>query len=471
MDFSKFSIKDLRDGIVSKKFSSQQVLKFFIKNCEKNKHLNAIVEVFADSLEKAKLIDEKIARGEPVGKLAGVPIAIKDNILYKGHKVGCASRFMQDFVAPYSATVVEKLLKEDAVIFARTNMDEFAMGGSTEKSFYGVCHNAINPDYVAGGSSGGSAVAVAAGLAPVALGTDTGGSIRQPASFNGLVGIKPTYGSVSRYGVVAFASSLDQVSPIAKTTEDCKYVFDIIAGKDKHDLTTISKKTTFQARKKYKIGVCREILESLKQMKGYKSFISAIEKAQDYFDFEYVDVKHLPNALACYYIIAPAEATSNLARFDAVKYGIKSESAKTLQDVYVKSRSEGFGREVKRRIMLGNYVLSSGYFDAYYNKAKKLQRLIRKEFSEAFEKCDAIILPTTPYTAFKIGEKMKDPVTMYLEDLFTVPANIAGIPAISVPYAKAENGLPLGMQFLAKPREDDMLFDLSEKFMQVMGVR
>lgn len=471
MDFSKLSIEEIHDGVVAQKFTSVQVLKYFISQCEKYKDLNAIIEVFSDCLDKAREVDEKIASGKKVGKLAGVPVAIKDNIMYKGHRVSCASKFMKDFIAPYSATIVEKLLQEDAIIFARTNMDEFAMGGSTEKSYYGACHNAIDPLFVAGGSSGGSAVAVAKGLTPVAIGTDTGGSIRQPASFNGIVGIKPTYGSVSRYGIIAYASSLDQASPLAKTTEDCKYVFDIIAGKDSKDLTTIAKKTTFVARKKYKIGVCKQILESLEKMKGYKNFISAIQKAQEFFDFVYVDVKHLPNVLACYYIIAPAEAASNLARFDAVKYGTRNDNTKTLKDVYVKSRSDGFGKEVKRRIMLGNYVLSSGYFDAYYNKAKKLQNLIKHEFTKAFEECDAIILPTTPYTAFKIDEKMQDPVTMYLEDLFTVPANIAGIPAISVPYAKAENGLPLGMQFLAKHRDDDMLFDLAEKFMQVMEVK
>lgn len=470
MEFIKLSVKELRDGIVSQKFTSEQVLRYFIKRCEKYKSLNSIIEIFSDSLEKAKEIDSKIASGKKVGKLAGVPIAIKDNIFYKGHKVTCASLFMQDFVAPYSATVVEKLLKEDAIIFARTNMDEFAMGGSTEKSCYGVCHNAINPEYVSGGSSGGSAVAVAAGLAPVALGTDTGGSIRQPASFNGIVGIKPTYGAVSRYGIVAFASSLDQVSPLAKTIEDCEYVFNIIAGKDDNDLTTIKIDKVNHAKKKYKIGICKQILQNYERMKGGKAFIAAIKKLEKYFDFVNIDLKHVENALACYYIIAPAEATSNLARFDAVKYAKRDENSKTIEDVYVKSRSKGFGKEVKRRIMLGNFVLSSGYFDAYYNKAKKLQTLIKSEFNKSFDDCDAIMLPTTPYTAFKIGSKSGSPIAMYLEDLFTVPANIAGIPAISVPYAIAENGLPLGMQFLAKQKNDKILFDITRQFSKELGV-
>lgn len=470
MKFEKLSIQQIREGVVTQKFTSVQVLKYFIERCEKCKNLNAIVEIFADSIEKAREVDAKIARGEKVGKLAGVPVAIKDNIFYKGHKAGCASLFMQDFIAPYNATVVDKLILEDAVIFARTNMDEFAMGGSTEKSCYGICHNAVNPEYVAGGSSGGSAVAVAAGLVPVALGTDTGGSIRQPASFNGIVGIKPTYGAVSRYGVVAFASSLDQVSPLTKSIDDCKYVFDIIAGKDEKDLTTIEIFTRKASKKPYKIGICKQIMQNYEKMKGGKEFKSAIEKMKNHFDFVDVDLKHVENALACYYIIAPAEATSNLARFDGVKYAHRDESVKTLEDVYVKSRSKGFGKEVKRRIMLGNFVLSSGYFDAYYNKAKKLQALIKDEFNQAFEMCDAIMLPTTPYSAFKIGEKMDPPVAMYLEDLFTVPANIAGVPAISVPYAIADNGLPLGMQFMAKQKNDEVLFDLACEFSKRLGM-
>ena len=471
MEFSKLTIQELRDGIISQKFTSEEVVKYFIKKCEKHKNLNAIIEVFADSVDKAKEIDQKIKLGKKVGRLAGVPVAIKDNIFYKGHKVTCASLFMQDFVAPYNATVVDKLLAEDAVIFARTNMDEFAMGGSTENSCYGPCHNALNFDYVSGGSSGGSAVAVAAGLAPVALGTDTGGSIRQPASFNGIVGIKPTYGAVSRYGVVAFASSLDQVSPLAKTIDDCKYVFNIIAGKDEKDLTTIKIDSEKIAKKKYKIGICKQIMNSYEKMKGGVEFKKTIEKLSKTFDFVNIDLKHIENALACYYIIAPAEATSNLARFDAVKYAVRDKSAKSLEDVYVKSRSNGFGKEVKRRIMLGNFVLSSGYFDEYYNKAKRVQELIKSEFSEAFKDCDAIMLPTTPYTAFKIGEKFNFPVDMYLEDLFTVPANIAGIPAISVPYATSDNGLPLGMQFLTKQKNDQMLFDLSKVFIRELEVK
>jgi len=471
MEFKDLTIQEIRDGIVSRKFTALEVLEYFINRCKECKKLNAIVEIFTDSIQKAQEIDKKIARGENLGKLAGVPIAIKDNILYRGHKMGVASAFMQDFIAPYSATIVEKLLNEDAIIFARTNMDEFAMGGSTEKSFYGVCHNAIDFDYVAGGSSGGSAVAVAAGLTPCAIGTDTGGSIRQPSSFNGVVGIKPTYGTVSRYGIVAFASSLDQASPITKTVNECKYVLEIIAGKDPRDCTTIDIDFENNTKKVQKIGIIKEVLQKISETKGGTDFFKVLDKLKGKYEFVEVSIKHLNSALACYYIIAPAEATSNLARFDAIKYAKRSEKTKTLEETYVKSRSEGFGLEVKRRIMLGNYVLSSGYLDKYYGKAKKLQNLIKKEFSEALQQCDVILLPTTPYTAFKIGEKLKDPISMYLEDLFTVPANIAGVPAISVPYAIAENGLPLGIQFIANKGEDSLCLQIADEFQKIVEVK
>lgn len=468
MDYSKFSLLELRDGIASGKMSSEEIVRFFIKQCEDKKDLNAMIEIFYDAIDKAKEIDAKVSKKEKLGALAGVPVAIKDNILYKGKKMSCASKFLEDFVAPYSATIVEKLLSEDAIIIGRTNMDEFAMGGSCENSVYGACHNAVDFDYVAGGSSGGSAVAVASGMVPCAIGTDTGGSIRQPASFNGVVGVKPTYGTVSRYGIVAFASSLDQASPIAKTVEDCEFVMKILAGKDEHDGTSID--NDFGSKKeKYTIGICKQIIDVFKTKPGYEKFADAIDKIKDAFDVVEVEVPHISNSLACYYILAPAEATSNLARFDGVKYSKRSEKAKDLESVYVESRSENFGKEVKRRIMLGNFVLSSGYFDAYYNKAKKVQRLIRKEFKSAFEKCDSIILPTTSGTAFKIGEKLGDPVSMYMEDLFTVPANIAGIPAVSVPYAKEENGLPLGMQFFAEEKCENKMFDIAKQFQKTLG--
>lgn len=470
MDYSKLTLIEIRDGIASKKFTSREVVEFFMQKCKEKKDLNAVIEVFADALEKADEVDKKIASGQKVGVLAGVPIAIKDNILYKGHKMGCASKFMQNFVAPYTSTVVKKLLDEDAVILGRTNMDEFAMGSSCENTCYGVCHNAIDFECVAGGSSGGSASAVAAGLVPCALGTDTGGSIRQPASLNGIVGVKPTYGTVSRFGIVAFASSLDQVSPITKTVEDCELVLKVIAGKDENDGTTIDNKMSCVQKSRYKLGVCTQVMSEIKSSPTSSEFYKLMERLSNEFDIVQVDIPHIQYSLACYYIIAPAEATSNLARFDGVKYTTRSESAKDLESVYVQSRSEGFGKEVKRRIMLGNYVLSSGYFDAYYNKAKKVQRLIRKEFKQAFEKCDALLLPTTYGTAFKIGEKLSDPIAMYKEDLFTVPANIVGVPAITVPYG-THNSLPIGAQIYADHECEPIMFEIAKKLEKIGGVK
>lgn len=467
MELHDKSIFELREDIVSGKISCEEVVSYFIKRCEEKKSLNAVIEIYNDAIVRAKAVDEKIKIGKEVGKLAGVPVLIKDNIFYEGKEVTCASKFMQGFVAPYSATVVKKLIAEDAVIIGRTNMDEFAMGGSCEKSCYGACHNAHGYEYVSGGSSGGSAVAVAAGLIPLAIGTDTGGSIRQPASYNGVVGIKPTYGAVSRYGIVAFASSLDQASPLTKTIKECEFVLKIIAGKDENDQTSIDNKFDIPQSKKFTLGVCKEIIEKFGSMPGYKYYDNALQKLKSEFDIKEISIPHVSNSLACYYILAPAEATSNLARFDAVKYAKRSDEAVSLDEVYTKSRTEGFGKEVKRRIMLGNFVLSSGFYEAYYGKAKKLQRLIRQEFKQAFKVCDAIILPTTTGTAFKIGEKMTDPVSMYLEDLFTVPANIAGLPALSVPYAK-ENGLPIGMQFMADEMKETTLFAVAEKFKQTL---
>ncbi len=465
MDFSKYSVKELVNGIKSKQFTSEEVVKFYIEKIEKNKEHNAIIEVFADAIEKAKTIDNKISAGENVGLLAGIPVVIKDNILSKGNHASCASNFLKDFVSPYSATIVKKLEQQDAVIFARANMDEFAMGGSCEKSAYGPTLNALDKTRVAGGSSGGSAVAVGLGLCPIAIGTDTGGSIRQPSSFNGVVGIKPTYGTVSRYGIVAFASSTDQAGPITTNIEDNEYVLEILSGKDDNDQTSISSDLGASLKKStYTIGLCSELMEKIKSLPQYKSFNNAVNNLKSCgCEIKEVSMPHISNSLACYYILSPAEATSNLARFDGVKYTTRSQQATTLEEIYVQSRSQGFGDEVKRRIMLGNFVLSSGYFDAYYKKAKKLQNLLKKEFENAFKECDVILTPTTPAEAFKLGEKSKDPVSMYLEDLFTVPASIAGIPALSVPYAKGENNLPLGIQIMGKNCSEKVLYDVAKR--------
>lgn len=465
MDFLKMSIKQISDGVKKQNFSAEEVVKFFIDRIEKYKEYNAIIEVFDDAEQKAKVIDEKIKSGEKLGEMAGVPVVLKDNILYLGHKMSVASAFMKDYVAPYSATIVKKLEKAGAVIIARANMDEFAMGGSTENSVYGVTLNSKDKTRVAGGSSGGSATAVALGLAPVAIGTDTGGSIRQPSSFNGTVGIKPTYGTVSRYGIVAFASSTDQASPITRTIEDNELVLKIMAGKDQFDQTSIENDFGV-AKKTYTIGLCKELMDKIQKLEQYPLFekkIKDLEKAG--FIIKQVSVPHIVSSLACYYVLTPAEATSNLARFDGVKYTTRAKDAKTIDEILIKSRSQGFGDEVKRRIMLGNFVLSSGYFDAYYKKAKELQQLLKKEFAKAFEECDVIITPTTPDVAFKIGEKSKDPISMYLEDLFTVPASISAVPAISVPYAEKQ-GLPLGLQIMGKEKSESVLYDIAKCIME-----
>ena len=466
MEFELLSVTELADGIKSGKFTSESVCQYFVDRCKKYADLNAIIEVYDDVLEQAKAIDKKVASGEKLGKLAGVPVAIKDNILYEGKKMSCASKFLKDFVSPYTATIVEKLLSEDAIIFARTNMDEFAMGGSCENSCYGPCKNAYDDTKVSGGSSGGSAVAVAKGLCPVAIGTDTGGSIRQPSSFNGVVGVKPTYGTVSRYGITAFASSTDQASPITRYIKDNELVLSIISGKDVHDSTTIVndfEKT--ETKQKYTIGVCKQLADKIKELKTYPKFVEGIETLKKLgYDIVEVEVPHILYSLSCYYVLTPAEATSNLSRFDGVKYTSRSDDSKTLEEVYIKSRSEGFGKEVQRRIMLGNFVLSSGYFDAYYGKAKKLQSLLRTEFAEAFKHCDAIITPTTAGEAFDIGGKSNDPISMYLEDLFTVPASISGVPALSVPYAYGESKLPLGIQFIGAEKSEHILYDIASKF-------
>lgn len=465
MDYTKISIEEMVKGIKSQQFSCQDVVSFYLKRIEELKDYNAVIEAFDDALITAKLLDEKVKAGESLGLLAGVPVIIKDNILCKGKKASCASAFLKNFVAPYDATIVKKLKEQDAIIIARANMDEFAMGGSCEKSIYGATLNACDKTRVAGGSSGGSATAVALGLCPVAIGTDTGGSIRQPSSFNGVVGIKPTYGTVSRYGIVAFASSTDQASPITKTVADNEYVLKVLAGSDINDQTAI--KTDLGKdllKEKYTLGICKELKDKLQNI---PQFVQKIEELkQKGYEIKEVSVPHILNSLACYYIISPAEATSNLARFDGVKYTSRSNDAKTLEEIYVKSRSEGFGDEVKRRIMLGNFVLSSGYFDAYYNKAKKLQQLLRQEFETAFLDCDIILSPTTPDIAFKLGEKSKDPVSMYLEDLFTVPASISGVPALSIPYATGREGMPLGLQLIGKEKSEAVLYDFAKKIMQ-----
>ena len=459
---------EIRDKILTKELSAEQVCKAFIEQIKKCEKYNAVLEIFDDAIEKAKEMDKKISSGFR-GKLVGVPIIIKDNILYKGKKCSCSSKFLENYIAQYDSTVIKKVLNAGAIIIGRANMDEFAMGSSTENSAFGVTHNPLDFDRVPGGSSGGSACAVALNMCPISLGTETGGSVRQPASYCGIYGLKPSYGRISRYGIVAFASSLDQVGIFSKNVLDNALMLEVIAGKDVCDSTSADEKVEEYSKildeniSKFTIGVPHEILEMIKGMpceNNISKFLSLLKlngiKVVD------ISIKDISLGLATYYIIAPAEATSNLARFDGVKYTTRSDDARNLQEIYKKSRSEGFGREVKRRIMLGNYVLSSGYYDAYYKKAKAVQHELIKEFEDAFKGCDIIIMPTTIGEAFKIGSKSKNPVDTYKEDIFTVTANIAGLPSLSIPFGKGDNGLPLGIQLMAKKFDEATIYKFAK---------
>ncbi len=446
-----------------------------IKNIEAKKELNAFLEVFTISaLAQAKLVDEKIkasastGSASNIGKLAGVIVGLKDNICYKNHKVSASSKILEGFESLYSATVVEKLLAEDAIIIGRCNSDEFAMGSSNENSAYGNVLNPLNKKFVPGGSSGGSAVAVAADLCHVTLGSDTGGSIRQPASFTGTVGFKPTYGRVSRYGLIAYASSFDQIGPITKTVEDAAIITQIISGQDEHDNTSSSQKVEnyleqLNSTKKYKIAYLKECIEAEGLDPEVKqAVLSTLEKlkAQGH-TVEAVNFPYLEYLVPTYYVLTTAEASSNLSRFDGIHYGYRSPNATDLQSTYKKSRSEGFGAEVKRRIMLGTFVLSSGYYDAYYAKGQKVRNVIHTKTKEILNTYDFIVTPSTPGTAFEFGKNSADPIKMYLEDIFTVQANIAGVPAISLPCGMHSNGLPMGIQFMANYFEEGKLFDVA----------
>lgn len=466
-EIKEYSIIELVKLIKDRVYTSEQVTKYFIQQINDKKDLNAVLEVFDDAIENAKLIDEKINNGENVGRLAGIPIVIKDNILCEGKIASCASKFLKDYVAQYSSTVVKKILKEDAVIVARANMDEFAMGSSTEKSYYGPCKNALDETRVPGGSSGGSACSVAGGMTLCALGTDTGGSVRQPSSYCGVVGMKPTYGRISRFGIIAFASSLDQVGPITTNVKDNALMLEILAGHDENDETTLRDDVPCYLDfikddiKGIKIGVCNQITKLLKNSEQFDKTVNWF-KSQG-AQIVNIDIQDIELTLPAYYIIAPAEAASNLGRFDGVKYSRRSEQATNVDDIYTMSRSEGFGPEVQRRIMLGNFVLSSGYYDAYYNKAKKVQQLVREEFANAFKECDVLIMPTTFSEAFKLGA-ITNPVEMYLEDVFTIPANIAGVPALSIPCGKGENNMPLGLQIYANYLNEGMIYNVASYF-------
>lgn len=418
-----------------------------------------------EAIKKAREIDAKIARGEKVGRLAGVPYALKDNFLSPEGQTTAASHILEGFVSPITATAVEKLEAEGAIMIGRTNMDAFAHGSSTENSYFGPTHNACDKERVAGGSSGGSAVAVALDIVEFATGTDTGGSIRQPASFNGVYGLKPTYGTISRYGVVAMASSTDCIGFFTKTPDDMNLLMEIASGQDEKDLTTLPDyygKT--EVKKATKIGIIKDFDNDSVHPEIRKALQNKIEllksKGYEIVDLEMPALKY---ALAAYYIIVPAEVASNLSRYDGVRYGFRSEKSENLDALYKNTRGEGFMPENKRRIMIGNFVLSSGFYDAYFLKAAKARTLIVQEYAKAFEKCDFILSPVTPNPAFKLGEKTSDPVTMYLEDAMTVPLNLAGVPGLTIPAGKTEDGVALGLQLIGPRRSDKNLIEFSKE--------
>lgn len=435
-------------------------------------HLNAYLELFEESaLKQAEIVDGKLKQGK-AGKLAGVIVGLKDNICYKGHRVSASSKILEGFESLYSATVVERLLAEDAIILGRLNCDEFAMGSSNENSAFGPVKNPIDEKRVPGGSSGGAAAAVAAEICHISLGSDTGGSIRQPASFSGIVGVKPTYGRVSRWGLIAYASSFDQIGPLTKTVEDAAIVMEVISGHDRHDSTSSTRKVESYSEalaaapeKKYKIAYIRECLEhegvDPHVRKAVQSKIEQLREAGH--TVEPVSFPYLEYLVPTYYVLTTAEASSNLSRFAGIHYGYRSASATDLESTYKKSRSEGFGREVKRRIMLGTFVLSAGYYDAYYNKGQQVRRLIMEKTRAILKKFDFIITPSTPGTAFEFGKNAADPIKMYLEDIFTVQANIAGIPAMSIPAGTDEKGLPVGLQIMTDNFQEYKMFQLAGK--------
>jgi aspartyl-tRNA(Asn)/glutamyl-tRNA(Gln) amidotransferase subunit A len=467
------SIEETRKVILSGEITIESIVKHFLQSIHDKKSLNAFVEVFEqEAITLAQEIDVKIKNGT-AGKLAGLVIGIKDNICYKGHKVSAASNILNNYNSIYSATCVERLVAEDAIIIGRLNCDEFGMGSSNENSAFGPVKNPFNEKLVAGGSSGGSAAAVAAGLCMAALGSDTGGSIRQPASFCGVIGLKPTYGRVSRHGLLAYASSFDQIGIFSNTVEDCAAILSVISGIDAFDSTVSSEPQPnfplkLDVSEKKKIAYFKEYIENEGlDLEIKEQFNQKIKELQaNGHSVEAIDFPFVKYLIPCYYLLTTAEASSNLSRYDGVHYGHRSANATDLESTYILSRNEGFGAEVKRRILLGTFVLSAGYYDAYYSKAQKVRRMIRDFTLSIFEKFDFILLPTTPGTAFPIGEKSNDPLVMYLEDIFTVQANLCGIPAISLPLGKHSNGLPFGIQLMGNLMKENELLSFSEELLK-----
>ena len=464
-ELTSLTLTELVKNIKEKKISSSEITKAFIDRTEKSKKLNTyITEDFASAIEKAKKFDENPNFDL---KLPGIPLAVKDLFCTNGVKTTAGSKILNNFIPTYESTVTQNIWDQGGILLGKLNCDEFAMGSSNETSYFGNVQNPIGKDLVPGGSSGGSSSSLAANLTPVTIGTDTGGSIRQPASFTGTVGLKPTYGSCSRYGIVAFASSLDQAGPMSKNVKDSSLLLEVISSYDSKDSTSIDFKRNKYSEeltnniKGKKIGIPKEY-----RVDNMPDEIEDLwKKGIDYVKqcgAEVIDISlpHTNYALPAYYIVAPAEASSNLARYDGVKYGYRTKG-KNLTEMYEKTRSEGFGNEVKRRIMIGTYVLSSGYYDAYYLKAQKVRRLIKKDFDEAYTKVDAILTPSTPSSAFKIGEKKDDPVSMYLNDIFTVPVNLAGLPAGSIPAGVDEKGYPLGLQIIGKAFDEQNILNIA----------
>jgi aspartyl-tRNA(Asn)/glutamyl-tRNA(Gln) amidotransferase subunit A len=472
MKLNELAAHEIHSLLKKKEVSVVEIVDAVLARIDKvDDRLNAFITVNdVEARQQARQIDEEISRGREILPLTGIPVAVKDSICIKGMKTTCASRILDNFYPPYDATVIEKMREAGMIFIGKTNMDEFAMGSSTENSCFGPTRNPLNPDTVPGGSSGGSAAAVAAGEATLALGSDTGGSIRQPAAFCGVVGLKPTYGLISRFGLVAFASSLDQIGPITRDVRDCSLLMNLICGHDPRDSTSVAinipdyTDSLLNDVRGVKIGipieyfgegVDREVAEAIERATELLGKYGAI--------IERVSLPHTEYAIATYYLIATAEASSNLARYDGVSYGQRQNCDNALE-MYEKTREAGFGDEVKRRIMLGTYVLSAGYYETYYLKAQQVRALIRDDFKKAFQKFDCLLTPTSPTTAFRIGEKIDDPLKMYLSDIFTAPVNLAGLPAISIPCALDSSGSAIGLQLIAKPFNEEMLLRVAYTF-------
>ena len=480
MNITDLTVHELQEKLQNKEITIKEITESYCDRInEKEPEVGAFVTTYLDEAKKkAGDIQEKIDNGEDLGDFAGIPIGIKDNLCMKGTKTTCSSRMLENFVSPYDATVIEKLKNENIVSLGKLNMDEFAMGSSTESSYFKKTRNPWDLNKVPGGSSGGSAAAVAANMVPWALGSDTGGSIRQPASLCGVVGLKPTYGLVSRFGLVAFASSLDQIGPITKDVRDSAMLLNLIAGHDEKDTTSENREKVDYTKalkndvKGLKIGVPKEFFGEGINEEVKENLKNAIETYKELgAEIEEFSLDVAKYALATYYIIACAEASSNLGRFDGIRYGYRTKEYSNLKEIYKKSRSEGFGPEVKRRIILGTYVLSSGYYDAYYKKAQQVRTLVSNEFSKAFEKYDVILTPTSPVTAFKIGEKSNNPLEMYLADICTVSINIAGVPAISIPCGVDSENMPVGMQLIGNKFQEEKILNAAYTFEQKVKFR